>query len=733
MNDPTTEYSDEAEELAYREKLALANVDPNKLEQFVDWKLKPTIAKLEKDLIAAQPHHTNQASKIKHWLDILHIKRQPKTVKNYGRSRIAPKLIRKQVEWRYASLSEPFLTTKELFKLSPVTAEDKESSIQNGLVLNNQFNTKIKKRSFIDEYVRTAADEGTVIVRVGWESQEGMVTKEVPVYSYEPDESPEALQLHEELLTRAEQDPDGFIEQIPEELQIALKLSISTGKVVVPVESGKKYIEERGLVKNQPSLEVCSYTNVIVDPSCQGDLDKAGFLAYKFETSISDLKSAGLYKNLEHINTETVETLATFESSADNASVPGTLGKESFNFKDYPRKKFVATEYWGYRDIDGSGIAKPFVCTYVGQIIIRLEENPYPDKKIPFVIVPYSPIRKELYGEPDGVLLEDNQDIVGAVTRGMIDVMGRSANGQTGIRKDALDVTNRRKFNIGQDYEFNPTVSPRDAIYMHTHEEFPQSAVTMLNMQYTEAESLTGVKAFNNGITGDSLGNSVGGITKALDATAKREAAILGRLAAGIIEIGRKIISMNSAFLEEEEVVRITNEDFVTVRRDDLGGKFDIDIDISTAEADNHHIEKLTFVLQTAGSNIPQEIVQQIFAEITRLQKLPELSKKIAEYQPQPDPLVVRKQELELAELEAKIAKLHSEALENQLEAAESQAKIDKLKAETDLTNLDYVEQESGTKHVRDVDKIESQARSQGETKVLEAILDKTKENRTSV
>ncbi len=38
----------------------------------------------------------------------------------------------------------------------------------------------------------------------------------------------------------------------------------------------------------------------------------------------------------------------------------------------------------------------------------------------------------------------------------MIDIMGRSANGQIGARKDALDITNRRKFLAGEDYEFNP-------------------------------------------------------------------------------------------------------------------------------------------------------------------------------------------------------------------------------------------------------------------------------------
>ena len=40
------------------------------------------------------------------------------------------------------------------------------------MVLNNQFNTKMNKVTFIDNYVRAGVNEGTVIVRVGWEFEE---------------------------------------------------------------------------------------------------------------------------------------------------------------------------------------------------------------------------------------------------------------------------------------------------------------------------------------------------------------------------------------------------------------------------------------------------------------------------------------------------------------------------------------------------------------------------------
>ena len=283
-------------------------------------------------------------------------------------------------------------------------------------------------------------------------------------------------------------------------------------------------------------------------------------------------------------------------------------------------------EYWGFRDIDGSGRVRPIVASWVDDVLIRLEENPFPDGKLPFVVVPYLPTKKSIYGEPDGSLLEDNQKIIGAVTRGMIDIMGKSANGQTGIRKDMLDSSNRRKFEKGLDYEFNPTVDPRAGVFMHTYPEIPNSAQFMLQAQNLEAESLTGVKAFNQGISSQSLGDVASGIRSALDAASKRELGILRRLAYGIVEIGRKIIAMNGEFLSEKEIVRITNNDFVEIRRDDLYGNFDLELTISTAEEDDNKAQELAFMLQTMGNSLDPSMSQMILADIARLRK------KLGEY-----------------------------------------------------------------------------------------------------
>jgi hypothetical protein len=690
--------------------MPIDTINPAEQKKLTNWKNEPSVRDLKQDFMDAKSYHDSQTGKIDEWLDNLHVTGKAQVNPPKGNSRIVPKLIRKQAEWRYAALSEPFLSTPDIFNVHPVSWEDTKAAQQNQVVLNNQFNTRIQKVSFVDEYVRTLVDEGTAIVRVGWEFEEEQYEEEVPIFEYELD--PAFGPQLEQLMQLQEQDPGQFTLQVPDELKQALEISIENGQPFRPVMVGSEVQTLSRTLKNQPTVEVCDYRNVVIDPTCQGNIEKASFVIYSFESSLSELEKDGKYTNLDSINVDTNSILGEPDhASPDDAS-------KNFNFADKPRKKFVVYEYWGYRDLDGSGVVKPFVAAWVGDTLIRMEENPFPDKKLPFITVQYLPVRKSIYGEPDGALLEDNQRIIGAVTRGMIDILGKSANGQTGIRKDMLDVTNRRKYQSGQDYEFNANVDPRQGVFMHTYPEIPQSAQFMLQLQNLEAESLTGVKSFNQGIGSQALGDVAAGIRGALDAASKRELGILRRLSEGMVQIGRKIIAMNAEFLSEKEVVRNTNEEFVEVQRDDLPGNFDLRLSISTAEEDNAKAQELAFMLQTMGNNMDPEMSRMILADIARLRKMPELAKRIENYQPQPDPLAQRRAELELQKLEAEVMKLRADAQKNMADAGKKQS-------ETDLKTLDFVEQESGVKQERDLERQGAQARAQAELKLVDRELER--------
>lgn len=682
----------------------------------VEWENIPRIRQLEADITAAKPYHDAQTALIDTWLDNLYIRNKalPKTGPN--RSKVVPKVIRKQAEWRYASLGEPFLSNDDMFSGLPATFEDSKSAHQNALVLNHQFNNEMDKTKLIDEYIRTAVNEGTVVLRTGWEYQTEEYETEEPIVELTLD-----MQMQEVLaqaIQLRETNPNGYAKEVPYPLQVAVTEFENSGVPYRPEVVGMEVVTKERIKHNRPTVDIVEYQNFMIDPSCNGDVDKARFASYKFESSYAELKAAGIYHNLDRINL--VNASPNSEPNFHSETAEG-----GFSFADKPRMKIVVTEYWGFYDVNNDGYLVSIVVSWCNGVVIRMEENPYPDKKIPFEIVSYLPVSRSVYGEPDGSLLEDNQAIIGAVTRGMIDIMGRSANGQIGIRRDMLDALNKRKFAKGDNYEFNTNTDPRQGFHMHTFSEIPVSAQFMLQQQNQDAEGLTGVKAFSGGLSGDELGSTATGVRGALDSSSQREVGILRRLANGLVRVGRKIVAMNGEFLSDTEVIRITNEQFIRVRRDELQGKFDLKLSVTTAEEDNARASGLEFMIQTVANSLDPMLSKELLVETARLRKMPDLAKRIEQYQPQPDPLDQQLKQLEIAKLQAEIAQLQSQTQENLAEAELDRAKAAQAHAATNQAALDLVEQESGTKQERELQKQRAQSEGNIALKQFERGLDR--------
>lgn len=682
-----------------------------------DWKSVPKLMDMKRDYTDAKPYKDAHVNKINTWLDNYNVTgtAKPKTAKGF--SSVQPKLIRKQAEWRYAPLSEPFLSTPDLFIASPVSWEDKQGAMQHQIILNNQFSTVIDRVGLIDEYVRTAVDEGTAILRTGWNYEEATTTETVNKYAFVDIES-------EEDMLNLQQAEQGLMHHKPE-WESALEHSKIADKPLKPVLVKSVPVTKKRVIANHPTVEVINTANLTVDPTCGTNIADAQFLVYAFETSYADLEKTGKYHDLDKLPISP----GTARNSDPDFQADGDT---AFNFKDKDRSKLVAYEYWGYHDTENDGTMRSFVATWVGDVLIRMEYNPFPDNKFPFVGVKYLPIRNSTYGEPDGALIEDNQKIIGAITRGIVDIMGRSANGQMGIMKGALDTVNRRRFDAGLDYEFNGNSRPEQAFYMHTYPEIPQSAPLMLQHQNNEADSFTGVKAFAGGLTGDALGRtSAAGVRGVLDAASKREVGILRRLAKGITEVGLKIIAMNSEFLNETEIVRVTNEDFVEIHRDKLAGRYDLKLNISTAEEDVTKAQELAFMLQTVGNTAGPELTQIILADIARLRKMPDLAKKIEMYKPQPDPYQEMLRQLELEKAKAEIMERQASAQEriaqaqlNMAKAGTEGIKQGNIQSETDMNNLNLIEQESGVTQERELQKSSQQAEANMKLKLFEKQID---------
>jgi len=580
-----------------------------------------------------------------------------------GKSAIVSKDIKKQSEWQHAGIIDPFVSSSNIVKCLPITFEDAEAARQNELLLNTQFCRKFDRYNFMAKAIKVLDREGTVVIQAGWDYQDEKVTTEVETIAVN--------EFGEEYLTTKE-------------------------------------VEQVMVKKNQPTARVCRNEDIYIDPTCEDDMDKCQFIIYRYETDISTLRKDGRYKNLDNVS----KSLGAGTYDYDYRPQDETR----FQFEDDPRKKIIVYEYWGNYDVNEDGIAEPIVCSWVNDTIIRLQSNPYPDGKPPFIVVPFNAVPFQMYGEANAELIGDNQKIKTAILRGIIDNMAQSNNGQIGIRKGALDQVNRKKWLQGKNFEFNGT--PQD-FWQGSYNSLPNSAFDVIGLMNNEIESLTGTKSFSGGINGSSLGSTATAARGAMDATSVRRMNLVRNIAENLVKpMLRKWMSYNSEFLEDEEVVRITNDQFVPIRKDDLDGKIDIDLTIATAEDQAAKAQELSFLLQTLGNNIDPEITKELMAQVLDLSRMPDQAEKIRSHQPQQDPMQEQLKQLEIQRLQLENMKLQSEITRNQSIAEENavdqrmktaramkdEAQTRVLHSKADIEDMTFLQMDAGVDHERTLD-----------------------------
>jgi hypothetical protein len=129
----------------------------------------------------------------------------------------------------------------------------------------------------------------------------------------------------------------------------------------------------------------------------------------------------------------------------------------------------------------------------------------------------------------------------------------------------------------------------------------PLSSISMevVNYAQTEIEARSGSTRYNQGLDSNALNKTATGITAILGQAEKRNKMVARTIAEKFfIPIYRFLILLNQKYLEDEQMVRLTNEN-VSIRRDDIEIDYDLIINVGqgagTREA---QIQYLMLVLQ---------------------------------------------------------------------------------------------------------------------------------------
>lgn len=583
-----------------------------------------------------------------------------------GKSTIVSRDIKKTEIWQHATIIDPFVSNADMVRCSAVGGEDEAFSAQAETLLNHFFCRTFDRYNFVSEGFKILQREGTVIARTGWEFAEEEVEIDVPVEKIVQVPGPQGLQQAKQVI-------------------------------------GYKREKQMRTVLNQPTAENRDNKTLWVDPTEKQNISQSQFVIEEFKSNISKLTLEGIYENLDSIKTKT-DSWGEDNNSYDDSS------DESFKFQDDARAELIVYEYWGNYDVNDDGIAEAIVCTWVGDVIIRLEENPYPDQEVPYISTALDPEPFSINGKPNADLQSTDQKITTAIERSLMDTLDSSTNGQRGFREGTLDPANERKFKARKDFKFT---GEKPEIWEGKYAEFNSSVINFYEMKKQNQAELTGVKPFAGGqskyVNSEQSNNAMG-------AVAKKEVDISRNFAENfIIPLLRKWLSMINDFMEPQEIERITGKPYVKPDPLNPTSTIDIRIEVSTAETDAARASDISFMLQTMGQSLPFDLTKMLLSEQAELKKMPGLAKKIMEYTPQPDPIEQEKKMLEIEELKASIAEKNSRAEENKvdlrLKSAQivtEQARARQIHAQSDMEDQNFVDNQTGVSHQRELEKLDT-------------------------
>jgi len=583
----------------------------------------------------------------------------------------------KQVEWFVAQLKNPFISNDTIVRLTAKTAQLDDFATQSERLINYFFTKDFNRYNFITDLLKVLAIEGTAIIRIGWEYKSREIEVEEPI--------------HQQL-------PNGEI-----------------------IQSGSVKVMKEIPIVNRPTATLVKNEDIFLDPTARNS-EELNYIIHKREVRLSDLKEQGIYKNLDKVEEQLV-------TDADNLNTDGYSHQVNrdlhINLDSEPDKKIYMYEYWGKYDINGDGISEDIVMCWINDTIVRFEENPYPDKQIPYILVNYLREPFSIWGKSLVDLIKDHQRLKSGIIRGMFDSIAQSNQTQIGVQKGNLDATNLKKFYEGKPFEFN--LSP-NAFFQKQYNRIPAEIFKVLQDIEMDMQVTTGVIPMQGGQGSQAIYGSQAAKLGQMNSLALRELDQVINIADNLLKpLFKKWLMYIYDLLDPEEIMLITKMEYIDPNKIPNYIQFtDFEIDISTQYTDEVKASELAFLLQTLGNNMPMEMTQILMSKIAELKQMPDLAQVVKNYRPEPDPYEQKLKELQLMKLQAEIQALQTQT---QTEAKYKESKAEEAQAKTNLMQMDGMSKKYGIEFQQKMKELEAKHQMEMEKLREQALINQQKQN----
>ncbi len=467
--------------------------------------------------------------------------------------------IKSTIKWMLPSLVEPFLGTDDPVDIRAVNIDDDEKAKKVQQLLKYQLQRKNAYPAFIESEWKDALKYNWCVAKVWWK-------REVERKRYKQMISSRDTEY---VILLEQEEAAGNVEIVDvKPLKEAPDIAILTfDKVTVTA--------------NNPVVQYMSPDELRYTPDGRNVQD-AKFIAHRKIVNGDYLKqkeAEGVYKNVDKAMRDYQN--GSGDTRPDELQVLSNRELDTIGTRlsddDLASQQFELYECYLHVDYNNDGRFESIIVHAIGETPIRISKNDMDMAPFFHFSAESDPINA--FNENEGFTddLEQMQDLKTAIFRQIITNVAKNNSPQTFLNNNVdIDALINNDEYVLCDTTDNP------ATQVSVGGQLPISPLSMEVVQYAqnEIEAQSGSTRYNQGLDSNSLNKTATGITAILGQAEKRMKQMSRMFAENfIVPIFKYIILLNQKYMDQEQLIRLTNENIV-ITKDELNIDYDLIINV---------------------------------------------------------------------------------------------------------------------------------------------------------
>lgn len=501
-------------------------------------------------------------------------------------SRWVSKDVKTSCNWILTGMMEAFCGTDAPLSVKGVNVDDDEVASKVQELVRYQLEKKNDWYHFCQAELRAALSENFAVAKVWWKHEEKRTKMEFML----------DLQDMEQIIALIEGAGNETIQNVKfddlgEGIDDFVKCTYDNVKVTA----------------NHPVVEFVPSSELRYTPDAP-NLQDCKFVAHRKIVRGSYLKQRemdGIYKNID-------KALEEYDPGNTNPTVLDQFNDEDRadaykrpDDEDNASKEVELYEAYLQVDWNNDGIYENVIVHAVGDEPIRIAENDYGFPPFFICSAEYDP--NAVFNRDSATdMLEQQQDLKTAVMRQIITNVAKNNSPRYFVNERVVDMDA-----LMENEEIIPTQGdPNQAIVVPP--SLPLAGLTMdvINYAQTEIESQSGSTRYNQGLDSNSLNSTATGITAILGMAEKRNKMVARSIAERFfIPIYKFVILLNQKYLEDEQMIRLTNKT-LSIRKDDLD--IDYDLIVNVGQGAGTREAQIQYLMLVLNQIYPQLTAQGI-------------------------------------------------------------------------------------------------------------------------